>query len=72
MNVVKAIRHLVVGTIAMQLTSMSLPVLPDAWVQVFTPAGEVAGGRLSGLLAMTDEDRLRPLIEHRQWVHAIG
>jgi hypothetical protein len=52
------------------LTSMSLPSVPNAWMQVYTPVDEVAWGKLRELLTMSPEERLRPWAEHRERYHA--
>ncbi|MEW1736164.1 hypothetical protein AB0346_09470 [Nocardia beijingensis] len=54
----------------MFLTSMSLPSVPNAWMQVYTPTDEVAWGKLRALLAMSAEERSRPWAEHRELYHA--
>ncbi|WP_431957889.1 helix-turn-helix transcriptional regulator [Nocardia lijiangensis] len=66
----KHIRNLAVGDLEMYLTSMSLPTMPNAWMQVYTPTDEAAWAKLRELLAMTEEERQRPWIEHRETVHA--
>ncbi|WP_327099667.1 transcriptional regulator [Nocardia vinacea] len=66
----KQIRNLAVGELEMFLTSMSLPSLPHAWMQIYTPVDEVAWGKLRELLAMSEEQRQRPWIEHREQYHA--
>ncbi|MFI2280790.1 hypothetical protein [Nocardia beijingensis] len=54
----------------MFLTSMSLPSVPNAWMQVYTPTDEVAWGKLRALLAMSPEERARPWAEYRELYHA--
>ncbi|MEU1994200.1 hypothetical protein ABZ511_07100 [Nocardia gamkensis] len=54
----------------MFLTSMSLPSVPHAWMQVYTPVDEVAWGKLRELLSMSPEQRRRPWAEHRELYHA--
>ncbi|MGW6422312.1 helix-turn-helix transcriptional regulator [Nocardia sp. NPDC055053] len=71
-NVVKVIQHLAVGTLAMHMTSMSLPVVEGAWMQIFTPVDAAATETMSRLLAMTDEERLAPVDEHVARSHALG
>ncbi|MFI9408696.1 helix-turn-helix transcriptional regulator [Nocardia gamkensis] len=66
----KQVRNLAVGELEMFLTSMSLPSVPNAWMQVYTPTDEVAWGKLRELLAMTPEQRRRPWAEHREQYHA--
>ncbi|MGW4774879.1 hypothetical protein ACWEO2_43490 [Nocardia sp. NPDC004278] len=66
----KQIRNLAVGELEMFLTSMSLPSLPHAWMQVYTPTDGVAWGKLRELLAMSEEERQRPWVEHRELHHA--
>ncbi|MEV6061356.1 helix-turn-helix transcriptional regulator [Nocardia asteroides] len=71
-NVVKTIQHLAVGSIAMHMTSMSLPVIEGAWMQIFTPVDAAATATMSALLAMTDEERRRPFADHLARYHAAG
>ncbi|WP_433684624.1 helix-turn-helix transcriptional regulator [Nocardia sp. CA-119907] len=66
----KQIRNLAVGELEMFLTSMSLPALPHAWMQIYTPVDEGAWVKLGELLAMSEEERQRPWIEHREQYHA--
>ncbi|MGW4772531.1 transcriptional regulator, partial [Nocardia sp. NPDC004278] len=66
----KQIRNLAVGELEMFLTSMSLPSLPHAWMQVYTPTDEAAWGKLRELLAMSEEERQLPWVEHRERYHA--
>ncbi|MFD3701645.1 helix-turn-helix transcriptional regulator [Nocardia sp. NPDC058658] len=56
-NLVKVIQNLAVGSVAMHMTSMSLPVIDGAWVQVFTPVDDTESAKLTALLAMTPEQR---------------
>ncbi|MFD0364784.1 hypothetical protein ACFQZZ_25375 [Nocardia sp. GCM10030253] len=65
----KQIRNLAVGELEMFLTSMSLPSVPHAWMQVYTPVDEVAWSKLRELLAMSVEERQRPWVERREQVH---
>ncbi|WP_433684695.1 hypothetical protein [Nocardia sp. CA-119907] len=53
----------------MFLTSMSLPSLPHAWMRVYAPTDEVAWSKLCELLAMSEEQRQRPWVEHRERYH---
>ncbi len=55
----KSVRNLAVGELEMFLTSMSLPSVPHAWMQVYTPVDEVAWGKLRELLARTPVQRGR-------------
>ncbi len=66
----KLVRNLAVGELEMFLTSMSLPSVPHAWMQVYTPTGEVGWGKLRELLAMSPEQWERPWVEHRERFHA--
>ncbi|MGV9816985.1 helix-turn-helix transcriptional regulator [Nocardia xishanensis] len=66
----KLVRNLAVGELEMFLTSMSLPSVPHAWMQVYTPTDEVGWGKLRELLAMAEEERQRPWVEHRERFHA--
>ncbi|MFQ6395328.1 helix-turn-helix transcriptional regulator [Nocardia sp. KC 131] len=66
----KQVRNLAVGELEMFLTSMSLPGLPHAWMQVYTPVDEVAWAKLGELLAMSELERRRPWVEHRERFHA--
>ncbi|WP_336082371.1 helix-turn-helix transcriptional regulator [Nocardia sp. SSK8] len=63
-SLVKEVRHLAVGTITLNLTSLSLPLFEGAWVQVFTPVDETQDARLTSLFAMSDEQRDAPWLEH--------
>ncbi|WP_406239628.1 helix-turn-helix transcriptional regulator [Nocardia sp. NBC_01009] len=65
----KQVRNLAVGELEMFLTSMSLPSVPHAWMQVYTPTDEVAWAKLRELLAMSEQERQRPWVEHREQVH---
>lgn len=69
-NRVKQIRNLAVGDLEMSVTSMTLPAVTGAWVQIYTPTDETQWTLLRELLAMTDEQRLSPWIAHRAAVHA--
>lgn len=71
-NIVKVIQHLAIGSIAMHMTSMALPVIEGAWIQIFTPVDDMAAAKLAKLLAMPDEERRRPLTEHIRQAHAAG
>jgi len=66
----KQIRNLAVGELEMFLTSMSLPSVPHAWMQVYTPTDDAAWGKLRELLAMSEQERHRPWNEHRERFHA--
>ncbi|MET7772213.1 helix-turn-helix transcriptional regulator [Nocardia sp. NPDC005366] len=68
----KQIRNLAVGELEMFLTSMSLPAVPHSWMQVYTPVDEVAWGKLRELLAMSEDERRRPWVEHREEFHAVA
>ncbi|MFQ6395315.1 hypothetical protein ACLMAJ_17835 [Nocardia sp. KC 131] len=65
----KQVRNLAVGELEMFLTSMSLPSVPHAWMQIYTPTDGVAWVKLRELLAMSVEERQRPWAEHREQFH---
>ncbi|MBF6130645.1 helix-turn-helix transcriptional regulator [Nocardia brasiliensis] len=67
---IKQIRHLAVGDLEMFVTSMSLPAVQGAWVQIYTPTDETQWARLHALLAMSKEEQRRPWLEHRERYHA--
>lgn len=60
----KQIRNVVTGDIEMFMTSMNLPSITGSWMQVLTPADEHARTVLRDLLAMTEEEREAPWLEH--------
>ncbi|NUS44710.1 MAG: helix-turn-helix domain-containing protein [Mycobacteriaceae bacterium] len=66
----KIVRNLAVGDIELTTTSLSLPVVEGAWVQVYTPADDDARRRLDTLLAMTEEQRHLPYYDHLARDHA--
>ncbi|MFI5778826.1 helix-turn-helix transcriptional regulator [Nocardia sp. NPDC051570] len=66
----RMIRNLAAGDVEVVLTSMSLPTIAGAWVQIFTPADDSAWAKLRALLAMTVAERERPWQEHYERVHA--
>ncbi|WP_194818628.1 helix-turn-helix transcriptional regulator [Nocardia sp. XZ_19_385] len=66
---VKTVRNLAVGDLDMFVTSMSLPAVPGSWVQIYTPTDESAWTKLRTLLAMAEEDRREPWLEHRRVNH---
>jgi transcriptional regulator with XRE-family HTH domain len=66
----RVIRNVATGDVDMVQTSMSLPSIPGAWVQIFTPAGDDAWTKLRALLAMSVEERERPWREHNERYHA--
>ncbi|GAB2545291.1 helix-turn-helix transcriptional regulator [Nocardia heshunensis] len=63
------IRNLAIGELEMYLTSMSLPSIAGAWMQVWTPSDQAAWAKLHTLLAMTHDERRRPWSEHVETVH---
>ncbi|MFC9999717.1 helix-turn-helix transcriptional regulator [Nocardia sp. NPDC127526] len=65
----RVIRNLAIGELEMVLTSMSLPSIAGAWVQVWTPENETGWERLHGLLGMSEEERRRPWEEHWRREH---
>ncbi|MGW5309215.1 helix-turn-helix transcriptional regulator [Nocardia thailandica] len=69
-NRTKMIRHLAVGALDFHVTSMSLPVIEGAWVQVFTPRCDAEWTKLHTLLAMDENERLGPLLDHRERFHS--
>ncbi|MEV0248456.1 helix-turn-helix transcriptional regulator [Nocardia sp. NPDC050712] len=66
---VKSVRNLAVGDLDMFVTSMSLPSVPGAWVQIYTPVDEDAWTKLRTLLAMSEQDRGEPWLDHRRTYH---
>ncbi|TCJ96983.1 helix-turn-helix transcriptional regulator [Nocardia alba] len=70
-NLVKVVRHPAIGDLAMHLTMMSLSTSDGEWIQVFTPIDDEEAARLSVLLAMPEQERLRPVDEHRRRFHAV-
>ncbi|MFD6352255.1 helix-turn-helix transcriptional regulator [Nocardia tengchongensis] len=65
----RVVRNLAVGTLEMYMTSMSLPSIAGAWMQVWTPSTPAAWDTLRTLLAMTAAERRRPWAEHVERVH---
>ncbi|WP_405163816.1 helix-turn-helix transcriptional regulator [Nocardia sp. NBC_01499] len=70
-NRIKQIRNLAIGELEMFITSMSLPVVAGAWVQIYTPTDETQWAQLRLLLAMTPEQQREPWDEHRQRYHSM-
>ncbi|AYF79509.1 XRE family transcriptional regulator [Nocardia yunnanensis] len=77
----RVIRNLAIGEVVMYMTSMSLPSIAGAWMQIWTPADPAGWDKLHALLAMTDDQRRAPWAAHvreahnrelRQWVGATG
>ncbi|MGW0249231.1 helix-turn-helix transcriptional regulator [Nocardia goodfellowii] len=66
---VKSVRNLAVGDLDMFVTSMSLPAVPGAWVQIYTPTDEDAWTKLRTLLAMSEQERAEPWLDHRRTYH---
>ncbi len=60
----KQFRNWAVGDFEMYSTSTSLPTVQHAWMQVYAPTDEVAWVKFRELLAMTEEERQRPWVEH--------
>ncbi|PXX70759.1 helix-turn-helix protein [Nocardia tenerifensis] len=71
-NRIKQIRNLAIGELEMFVTSMSLPAVAGAWVQIYTPADETQWSQLRKLLAMPTEEQHEPWVEHRRLYHAAG
>lgn len=65
----RIIRNLAIGDLEMYMTSMSLPSIAGAWVQIWTPADPDAWDKLHRLLAMTEEERRQPWADHFEQVH---
>ncbi|MEC3957071.1 helix-turn-helix transcriptional regulator [Nocardia sp. CDC153] len=65
----RVIRNLAVGELVMYMTSMSMPSIAGAWMQVWTPADPDAWDKLHALLAMTDDQRRRPWADHVEQAH---
>ncbi|WP_433671578.1 helix-turn-helix transcriptional regulator [Nocardia sp. CA-136227] len=65
----RVVRNLAVGMLDMYMTSMSLPSIAGAWMQVWTPSTPEAWDQLHALLAMTAEEYRRPWTEHVEQVH---
>ncbi len=65
----RVIRNLAIGELVMYMTSMSLPSIAGAWMQVWTPADPAAWDKLHALLAMTDDERRRPWADHVEQAH---
>jgi transcriptional regulator with XRE-family HTH domain len=68
-NRTRLVNNLAVGEMEMYMTSMSLPSIAGAWVQIFTPIDESTWTRLNRLLAMAPEAQTAPLLEHRERYH---
>ncbi len=60
----QVIRNVATGDVTMIQTSMSLPSIAGAWLQIFTPVDADAWTKLRALLAMSPEERERPWREH--------
>ncbi|WP_107656558.1 helix-turn-helix transcriptional regulator [Nocardia suismassiliense] len=69
-NRIKQIRNLAIGELEMFITSMSLPAVSGAWVQIYTPTNETQWSQLRKLLAMTPEQQHAPWEEHRRQYHS--
>lgn len=65
----KTIRNLITGDLEFYLTSMSLPVIAGAWVQIFTPADDLARTKLDEVLAMDPDVRRKVLVDHIAQYH---
>ncbi|MFI6044896.1 helix-turn-helix transcriptional regulator [Nocardia sp. NPDC051321] len=70
-NRIKQLRNLAIGELEMFITSMSLPVVAGAWVQIYTPTDEAQWAQLRLLLAMSPEEQRKPWDEHRLQYHAV-
>ncbi|MEV6065163.1 helix-turn-helix transcriptional regulator [Nocardia sp. NPDC052001] len=71
---IRVIRNVVTGDIEMTMTSLSLPSIAGAWVQILTPVDEDGWIRLRALLEMTQEQRRQPWVRHFEQFHpeAVG
>lgn len=65
----RTIRNLAVGDLEAVMTSMTVPTIADAWLQVLTPADDTAKAQLTELLEMTEEQRRGPVLAHREQYH---
>ncbi|WP_328601421.1 helix-turn-helix transcriptional regulator [Nocardia terrae] len=65
----RIVRNLAIGELEMYMTSMSLPSIAGAWMQVWTPSDTEAWDKLHLLLSMTTDERRRPWAEHVEQVH---
>ncbi|WP_233434383.1 helix-turn-helix transcriptional regulator [Nocardia yamanashiensis] len=65
----RTIRNLAIGDLEMIMTSMSLPSIAGAWVQIWQPVDAAGWTCLHGLLAMTPEEREIPWREHLERDH---
>lgn len=66
----KVIRNVITGDIEMFMTSMSMPTIAGAWVQILTPVDEDGWARLRALLAMSEQERIGKWREHTQRYHS--
>ncbi|MFB8007763.1 helix-turn-helix transcriptional regulator [Nocardia sp. NPDC056000] len=66
---IRVIRNVVTGDLEMSMTSMSLPSIAGAWIQVLTPVDENGWTRLRALLTMTAEQRRKPWLAHFAEAH---
>lgn len=66
----KVIRNVATGDLEFFMTSMSLPAVGNAWLQVLTPTDDHGWAALRGLLAMSEEERRLPWLEHNEKYHA--
>ncbi|GGK34976.1 helix-turn-helix transcriptional regulator [Nocardia camponoti] len=69
-NLVKIIRHPAIGSVAAHMTSMSLPTIEGAWMQIFTPVDDGEAAKLATLLAMPEQQRHDPILAHLAQAHA--
>ncbi|MGW4243327.1 helix-turn-helix transcriptional regulator, partial [Nocardia sp. NPDC004722] len=53
----RVIRNMAIGELVMYMTSMSLPSIAGAWMQIWTPSDAHAWDKLSTLLAMSPAQR---------------
>ncbi|MTE17086.1 helix-turn-helix transcriptional regulator [Nocardia aurantiaca] len=65
----RIIRNLAIGELEMYMTSMSLPSIAGAWMQVWTPSDPAGWDKLHALLSMTVDERRRPWADHVERVH---
>lgn len=66
----KMIRNLAAGELEMVVTSMSLPTIAGSWVQIKTPANAGSWAMLRELLAMSEQERRQPWLDHYARDHA--
>ncbi|WP_405132887.1 helix-turn-helix transcriptional regulator [Nocardia sp. NBC_01388] len=65
----KVIRNIITGDVDMVVTSLSLPTIAGAWLQILTPSDEAGWTQLRTLVAMTPEERRQPWLAHFAQAH---